>query len=70
MLEMVEKLEYEIVHIDYWEHDALLKVGDKKYYFQFDESPTIFEALEFFKRDSRFYKEDNDAKNYTKQKTD
>ena len=55
---MVENLEYEIVHIDYWERDALLKVGDKQYYFQFDEEPTIFEALEFFKTDSKFYKEE------------
>lgn len=51
-------LEYQITDIDYWEHDALLRVGDKTYYFQFDESPTIEEALEFFKRDSKFYQDD------------
>ena len=62
---MVENLEYEITDIDYWEKDALLKVGDKSYYFQFDESPTIFEALEFFKKDSKFYNKENDGTNYT-----
>lgn len=55
---MKQTLEYEIVHIDLWEHDALLQVGDKQYYFQFEEEPTIHEALEFFKKDSRFYKEE------------
>lgn len=54
---MAEKLEYEITHIDYFEKDALLKVGDNVYYFQFNESPTIFEALEFFKTDSKFYED-------------
>lgn len=61
---MVENLEYEIVDIDYWEKDAILKVGDKRYYFQFDNSPTIFEALEFFKKDSKFYDAKSNIKPY------
>lgn len=52
----IQTLEYEITFVDYLEKDALLKVGDNEYYFQFDEAPTIFEALEFFKKDSKFFK--------------
>jgi len=51
---MIEQLEYQIVDIDYWEKDATLKVGEKQYYFQFDNAPTVLEALEFFNRESRF----------------
>jgi len=53
---MIQKLEYQIVDIDYWEKDAILKVGEKQYYFQFDNEPTVLEALEFFSRESRFTK--------------
>ena len=47
----MKTLEYDIVDVDVWEHDAILVVGDNRYYFQFHEAPTIEEALEFFKRD-------------------
>lgn len=49
---MKKTLEYEIVDVDAFEGDAVLVVGDNRYYFQFDTSPTIIEALDFFKRES------------------
>lgn len=52
---MKQTLVYEIVDICYNECDAILVVKNKRYYFQFNKEPTIEEALEFFKRDSKFY---------------
>lgn len=56
---MKQTVEYEIVDIDYFENDAVLVVGDNRYYFQWDvkAEPTIIDALEFFKKDSKFYRE-------------
>ena len=56
---MKKTVEYEIADVDYFENDALLVVDGRKYYFQWDakSEPTIVDALEFFKQDSRFYKE-------------
>ena len=56
---MKKSIEYEITDVDYFENDAILVVDDRKYYFQWDakSEPTIVDALEFFKRDSSFYKE-------------
>lgn len=55
---MKKMIEYEIVDVDYAEHDAILVVNDTRYYFQWDakSEPTILDALDFFKKDSRFYK--------------
>ena len=51
---MKQTVEYEIVDIDWFENDAVLVVGDNRYYFQWDakEEPTIIDALEFLKQDS------------------
>jgi len=56
---MKKTVEYEITDVDYFENDAILVVDDRKYYFQWDakSEPTIIDALEFLKLDSRFYKE-------------
>lgn len=56
---MKKTIEYEITDVDYFENDAILVVDGRNYYFQWDakSEPTIIDALEFFKRDSRFYKE-------------
>lgn len=51
----MKTLEYDIVDIDYYEKDAILVVGDQRFYFQFQYQPTIGEALLFFQRDSKFY---------------
>lgn len=55
---MKKTIEYEIVDIDFFENDAYLVVDGKKYFFQWDakSEPTILHALEFFKKDSKFYK--------------
>ena len=42
-----------IVDVDYWEHDALLKVDNKAYYFQFDVEPTLESALKFFRKENK-----------------
>lgn len=56
---MKKTIEYEIVDVDYFENDAYLVVDGRKYFFQWDakSEPTILDALEFFKNDSKFYKE-------------
>lgn len=56
---MKKTVEYEITGVDYAENDAIFVVEGRKYYFQWDakSEPTIVDALEFFKRDSKFYKE-------------
>jgi hypothetical protein len=56
---MKKSIEYEITYVDYFENDAILVVDGRKYYFQWDakSEPTIIDALEFLKLDSRFYKE-------------
>ena len=41
-----------IVDIDYWEHDALLKIDNNEYYFQFDVEPTLESALKFFRKEN------------------
>jgi hypothetical protein len=44
---MIEHKVY-IVDIDYWEKDAILQVGDERYYFQFrGDVPTVEEAIEY-----------------------
>ena len=55
---MKKTVEYEIVDVDYAENDAYLVVDGNKYYFQWDakSEPTILDALEFFRKDSKFYK--------------
>jgi hypothetical protein len=55
---MKQTVEYEIVDIDWFENDAVLVVGDNRYYFQWDAKaePTIIDALEFFKKDSIYYR--------------
>lgn len=56
---MKKTVEYEITDVDYFEKDAILVVDGRNYYFQWDgkSEPSILDALEFFKRDSRFYKQ-------------
>jgi len=58
-VDMKKTIEYEITDVDYAENDAYLVIDGRNYYFQWDakSEPTIVDALEFFKRDSRFYKE-------------
>ena len=42
----MNKNEYKIVEVDLWEKDAILLVGDKKVYFQFDgDEPTLEDAV-------------------------
>ena len=55
---MKKTVEYEIVDVDYFENDAYLVVDGRKYFFQWDakSEPTILDALEFFRKDSKFYK--------------
>lgn len=55
---MKKTAEYDIIDIDYFENDAYLVVDGNKYYFQWDtkSEPTIVDALEFFRKDSKFYK--------------
>ena len=55
---MKKTIEYEIIDVDYFENDAYLVVDGRKYFFQWDtkSEPTIVDALEFFKKDSKFYK--------------
>jgi hypothetical protein len=55
-----QTIEYEIVGVDYAENDALLVVDGRMYFFQWDAKtePTIMDALEFFKKDSKFYNKD------------
>lgn len=37
-----------ITDIDYWEKDAILLVGEDRYYFQFHtDEPTVEEAIEY-----------------------
>ena len=54
---MKKTIEYEIVDVDYFENDAYLVVDGRKYFFQWNakSEPTIVDALEFFKKDSKFY---------------
>ncbi len=50
-------IEYEITDIDYWEQDALLKIGNHVLYFQFNDNtrpPTIDDALVSIKNDSKY----------------
>jgi hypothetical protein len=47
-------IEYDIVDIDYWENDAVLVVGENRYYFQWSDTsrePTIVDALDFMKKE-------------------
>lgn len=55
---MKKTVEYEIVDVDYAENDAYLVVDGKKYFFQWyaKSEPTILDSLEFFRKDSKFYK--------------
>lgn len=55
---MKKTIEYEIVDVDYFENDAYLVADGRKYFFQWEakSEPTIVDALEFFKKDSKFYK--------------
>lgn len=55
-------IEYEITNIDWIEHDAVIIFKDQynkehKIFFQWDaiSYPTIFDALDFLVKDSRFY---------------
>lgn len=48
----MKTVNYDIVDIDYWENDAVLVVGDNRYYFQWNDTsrePTIIDALDFYK---------------------
>jgi hypothetical protein len=56
---MKKSIDYEIVENDYVENDAYLVVDGRKYFSQWEAKtePTIVDALEFFKKDSKFYKE-------------
>jgi hypothetical protein len=50
----MKTVEYKIVEIDYWENDAVLVVGESRYYFQWSDTsrePTIIDALNFFKKE-------------------
>lgn len=51
---MKHVVEYEITDIDYFENDAVLVVGENRYYFQWDAKnpPTIIDALDFFKKET------------------
>ena len=53
---MTKSIKYEIVDVDYFENDAILVVDGNRYYFQWDakSEPTIIDALDFFKKDSKF----------------
>ncbi len=49
-------VEYQIVDIDYWENDAVLVIGENRYYFQFspeqrDAGLTIITALDNMKNE-------------------
>lgn len=54
-------LEYEIVDIDYFENDAILEIGDERFYFQWNAKhpPTIMDALRFYKKESIYEKTGN-----------
>lgn len=58
---MIEHKAY-IIDIDYWENDALLKIGDETFYFQFEPQtvPTLLDAIKFFIKDGKKCGEDND----------
>ena len=48
----MKTVSYDIVDIDYYENDAVLVVGDNRYYFQWNDTsrePTIIDALDFYK---------------------
>lgn len=48
----MKTVNYDIVDIDYWENDAVLVLGDNRYYFQWNDTsrePTIIDALDFYK---------------------
>lgn len=48
----MKTVNYDIVDIDYWENDAVLVVGNNRYYFQWNDTsrePTIIDALDFYK---------------------
>lgn len=54
---MKQTIEYEIVNVDHHECDGFLVVEGKKYFFQWDgkSEPTIIDALEFLRKDSKFH---------------
>ena len=41
----VEDVGYTITDIDYAEQDAILEIGDIRAYFQFNNEPTLYEAV-------------------------
>jgi hypothetical protein len=50
----MKTIEYKIVDIDYFENDAILVVGETRYYFQFPEGKegiSIVDALDFMKKE-------------------
>lgn len=58
----MKSIEYEITDIDWLEQDAIIMFTDehaiqRKIYFQWDaiSYPTIFDALDYLVRDSKFY---------------
>ena len=55
---MKSVINYEIVDIDFYENDAILLIEGKRYYFQWDgkTTPTIIDALEYFKRNIEYKK--------------
>jgi tRNA U34 5-carboxymethylaminomethyl modifying GTPase MnmE/TrmE len=40
-------IEYEIINVDYWDEDALLVLNGHRIYFQWQEEPSLDEALRF-----------------------
>lgn len=51
----MKTIDYKIVDIDYFENDAILVVGENRYYFQFPEGKegiSIVDALDFMKKES------------------
>jgi hypothetical protein len=50
----MKTVEYDIVDIDYLENDAVLVVGENRYYFQWSDTtrePTIIDTLDFMKKE-------------------
>jgi hypothetical protein len=45
--------DYKITDIDYWENDAFLEIDGERYYFQFNDEPSLVEALYFLFTENR-----------------
>ena len=59
-------MQYEIVDIDYYENDAILKLGDARLYFQFSKKPNLKSALKylFMHKQIAFFNEPLEGENW------